>query len=69
MMLSGISPETALGRIVAIRAEDDKEILNNFNKEQKRIRSSWRNRNAVKMSNENYDNAMNYFENMFRGMS
>lgn len=26
-LLSGLSPDTALGRMVAIRAEEDKEIL------------------------------------------
>ena len=42
----GLGPDTALGRIVSIRAEEDKEILKNFTKEQKRIRSEWRNRHA-----------------------
>ncbi len=46
MLLSGIQSETPLGRIVAIRAEDDKEVLKHFSKEQRRIRSEWRNRRA-----------------------
>ena len=46
MLLSGIQPETPLGRIVSIRAEDDKEVLKHFSKEQKRIRSEWRNKRA-----------------------
>lgn len=29
-LLSGIGPDTALGRIVAIRAEEDEEILKHF---------------------------------------
>lgn len=45
-LLVGLGPDTTLGRIVAIRAEEDKEILKNFTKEQKRIRSEWRNRHA-----------------------
>lgn len=51
-LLSGLSPETPLGRIVSIRSEDDKEILKHFSKEQKRIRSEWRNRRAKKVSEE-----------------
>lgn len=45
-LLVGLGPDTALGRIVAIRAEENKEILKNFTKEQKRIRCQWRNRHA-----------------------
>lgn len=48
-LLSGIQPETPLGRIVSIRAEDDKEVLKHFSKEQKRIRSEWRNKRAKKV--------------------
>lgn len=32
-LLVGIGPDTALGRVVAIRAEDRKEILENFTPE------------------------------------
>lgn len=49
-MLIGISPETALGRVVAIRAEDDPKMLKHFTKEQKRIRSEWRSRHMKKVS-------------------
>lgn len=50
MLLSGLQPETPLGRIVSIRAEDDKEILQHFSKEQRRIRSEWRNKQAKMVS-------------------
>lgn len=45
-LLAGISPDTALGRIVAIRAEDDKDILKHFSPEQHRIRREWQMRRA-----------------------
>lgn len=45
-LLSGLGPETPLGRIVSIRAEEDKEMLRLFTPEQKRIRSQWRTRQA-----------------------
>jgi len=41
-LLCGIGPDTALGRIVQIRMEDDKEALKNFTKEQQQIRNEWR---------------------------
>lgn len=43
-LLAGIMPETPLGQIVSIRAENDKEILKNFTQEQHRIRNEWRSR-------------------------
>ncbi|WP_279288281.1 Gp15 family bacteriophage protein [Clostridium beijerinckii] len=44
-LLTGIMPKTPLGQIVSIRAEEDKDILKNFTKEQHEIRNEWRNRN------------------------
>ena len=41
-MLIGIAPDTALGRIVSVRAEDLKEYLENFTPEQHRIRNEWK---------------------------
>lgn len=49
-LLIGIGPETPLGRVVAIRAEDDTEMLKQFTPEQHRIRSNWRERRAERMS-------------------
>lgn len=51
-MLIGLSPETPLGRVVAIRAEDDPEMLKHFSKEQLRMRSEWRRKNVKKVSEE-----------------
>lgn len=44
-LLAGIMPKTPLGQIVSIRSEEDKDILKNFTKEQRRIRDEWRNKN------------------------
>lgn len=41
-LLVGIDPKTPLGRIVSIRAEEDKDVLKYFTDEQKRIRNDWR---------------------------
>lgn len=47
-LLAGIGPETALGRIVSIRSEEDKEMLKHFSPEMKRIRTKWRNKIAAR---------------------
>lgn len=48
-LLAGIMPETPLGQIVSIRAENDKDVLKNFTKEQHKIRNEWRNRAFITM--------------------
>ena len=35
------APDTPLGQVVSIRAEKDMKVINNFTKEQKRIRNDW----------------------------
>lgn len=57
-LLSGLSADTPLGKIVAIRAEDDREVLKNFTKEQRRIRSEWRNRRAKRRTAEENASAL-----------
>lgn len=45
-MLIGIGPDTALGRVVAIRSENDEETLKHFTPDQRRIRREWMERKA-----------------------
>lgn len=40
-LLRGLSPESALGRIVQIRAESDPDILKQYTPNQKKIREEW----------------------------
>ncbi len=40
-LLKGLSPESALGRIVQIRAESDPEMLKQYTPHQKKIREEW----------------------------
>lgn len=54
-MMSGLGPDTPLGRIVAIRSENDPEVLKRFGPEQKRIRMEWRTKTAKAMSQEDMD--------------
>lgn len=68
-LLSGLSGDTPLGRIVQIRAENDKETLKHFSKEQRRIRHEWRSRSAQKMDKQTFDQAMLGFEKMLEAMA
>lgn len=45
-LLSGLSSETPLGTIVAIRSEENKDRLEQFSIEEHRIRNEYRNKNA-----------------------
>ena len=68
-LLAGISPETALGRVVAIRAENDKNILKNFTPEQHKIRSEWRKKQAQTRTEEDLKNVLDGFKEAFIAMA
>lgn len=57
-LLACLSADTALGRIVAIRSEDDAEVLKNFTKGQKEIREEWRKRHRKEQTQAEYDASM-----------
>lgn len=63
-LLAGISPDTVLGRVVAIRSETDKNVIKHFSTDQKRIYDEWRNWKAAAMTPENFDQAMAKLEDM-----
>lgn len=68
-MLSGIGPDTPLGRIVSIRSETDKNVLKHFSKEQKRIRNEWLQKKAKKVSKEEMDQVLEGFKQAFIRMA
>ena len=68
-LLVGISPDTPLGRIVSIRAEDDKEVLKHFTKEQLRIRNEWRSRRAKQVSKMDMEDILNSLKNALISMA
>lgn len=43
-LLAGIGPDTALGRVITIRSEDQAETLKYFSQGQHKIRDDWRRR-------------------------
>lgn len=56
-LLSGISHDTPLGRIVEIRSETDRDRLKHYTPDQKKIRHDWRTRQAQKMIESDPDYA------------
>ncbi|MCR0202885.1 hypothetical protein MKC79_19490 [[Clostridium] innocuum] len=42
-------PDTPLGNIISIRAEDDADTLEHFSDEQHRIRDEWRDKQTQRM--------------------
>lgn len=68
-LLTGIGPETPLGRMVAIRAEEDPDILKHFTKEQNRIRNEWRSKKIKQVSQKELDAALESFKAAFVTMA
>lgn len=68
-LLSGLGPDTALGRIVSIRAEDNDEILKHFTPEQHRIRNEWRRKQAKAVSLEDRDAFLEEIKKAFLAMA
>lgn len=68
-LLVGISPDTALGRIVAIRSEEDKDMLKHFSKDQKRIRQEWRSRKAKTVTPQQMDAILEQMKQAFINMA
>lgn len=67
-LLAGISPDTPLGRMVAIRSETDKNVIKHFSRDQKRIYNEWRNQKAAAMTPQTYDQQMAYLEKMMAAL-
>ena len=67
-LLAGLSPDTALGRVVAIRSETDKNVIKHFTKDQRRIYDDWKNRNVKEMSQETFEKEMANLDKIFAGL-
>ena len=67
-LLAGLSPETPLGRMVAIRSESDDNVIEHFTADQKKIWNTWRNRKAENMTQTEYDQQMIELERMMAAL-
>lgn len=68
-LLSGLGPDTPLGRIVAIRSETDKETLKHFTKEQRRIRNEWTQRRAKSVTPKQTEDVIEQLRTAFLDMA
>lgn len=68
-MLSGLSADTPLGRIVQIRTENDRNVLKHFTTQQKKIRSDWRNRAAKQITIKDSDIILEQIKQAFISMA
>lgn len=64
-LLSGLSSETPLGRIVQIRSEDDPKMLEAFSSGQHRIRDEWRNRRAKERTQQELQQVLSELQAAF----
>lgn len=68
-LLGGLGGNTALGRMVAIRSEEDKECLKHFTKEEHKIRNQYRNKIAKKVSEQDMSQFLEVMKNAFIGLA
>lgn len=54
-LLSGLGPDTPLGRVAQVRTEKDKKIIKNFTPEMKKIHSDWQRKIAGEKSQADVD--------------
>lgn len=64
-LLTGLGPETALGRIVQIRSEDDAEALKSFTPSMRKIHDDWMKRRAENVSKEEMETFLDGMKKMF----
>ncbi|MFR1080670.1 Gp15 family bacteriophage protein [Enterocloster sp.] len=67
-LIAGLSPETALGRVVAIRSETDKNVIKHFSRDQRRIYDAWQERGAKEMNQKTFEREMADLEHMLAAM-
>lgn len=68
-LLEGLSGDTPLGRIIAIRAETDPDVIKEFTPYQKQIRNSYRKKMALKKPSKEVEDAYEGFKKAFTSMA
>lgn len=68
-LLSGISPDSPLGRLVQIRTETDKEVIKNFTPHQRKIYNEWRMKGIKNSSPQANENAIEQMRQVFVAMA
>lgn len=68
-LLAGLNADTPLGRIVAVRSEEDAKVLEHFTPQQRRIRNEWRKRMADGKTAEEVSDFLGQMQAMFARMA
>lgn len=68
-LIEGLSGDTPLGRIVAIRAENDPDVIKDFTPQEKKIRNEYRRKQALQKSDKEVENAIEGFKRAFIQMA
>ncbi len=68
-LISGLSSDTPLGKIISIRAEKDPKKLKEFTPEQRKIRNDYLTKQAKHKTQKQTDDALESIKNAFVGMS
>lgn len=68
-LISGLSGDSPLGNIIAIRAEDDPERLKEFTPDQRRVRNEYRQKKAKKMEPRKAEDALEKIKQAFIGLA
>lgn len=68
-LLSGISPDSPLGRLVQIRTETDSKVIKNFNSHQRRIYNEWQTKKLKNSSPQANENAIEQMRQVFVSMA
>lgn len=68
-LLAGLGADTPLGKIIAIRSEEDADVLKNFTDHQKRIRNKWRARKAKEVTEEKLESMLEELKSAFIQMA
>ena len=68
-LLQGLSGETPLGRIIAIRAENRPEVVRDMSASEKRIRNDYRKKMALKKSDKETESALDSMKQAFLKMA
>ena len=69
ILLAGLDDSTPLGRIIAIRSEDDPKRVKEMTIDQKRIRNEWRKRQVRKKSDAEIREMYVGLQNAIRSMA
>lgn len=64
-LVSGLSAESPLGRIVQIRSETDRKVIRKFNSHQRKIHSDWQKRKVKNVSIAERDRFVEAMRQMF----